>query len=320
MLVACGFLFGAACTGGSDPSGNGDDTPAAPEPATLCVASACGEKTVLLTVPDAENLLFSSDGRLFVSGGTNVYEVHRDGADGYAMTPLYDGSCNFTGLAIVRGTLYANCFDGNLYAASLTAQPALRPIHALGLKAPNGLAPGPDGELYIVNGPLAVLPDPKIVRLKLDPADSLKVTEQVDWFHAGLLAPNGLQRHGRTIYVSNTGLGGLGEIRAVPIEDDGSAGTATQFASFLSVPDDFSFVGDSVLAAFFGTGQIALLGADGKLVAQTALLSFSFPSQVRYGQAPLFAPEDLLVTEKGLLFDNNSPIGNRLSVFRRKTP
>src|SRR3546814_15123216 len=98
----------------------------------------------------------------------------------YTATALYDGSCNFTGMAIVGEALYAACFDGQLYAAQLDAHPALRPIHDLGLGAPNGLAAGPDGTLFISNGPLATtaLPNPKIVRLTLDPNDPFSVTEQ----------------------------------------------------------------------------------------------------------------------------------------------
>lgn len=315
-LLACGFFFVAAC----DDSRHSavDETPV--DPAALCVDSRCGEKTVLLTVPSAENILFADDGRLFVSGGTNVFEITRDG-DAYAATPLYEGSCNFTGLAIVGDVLYANCFDGRLYAARIDAHPSLQPIHDLDLAAPNGLAAGPDGALYLANGPLptAALPDPKIVRVTLDPADPFSVTGQSDWTRAGLLAPNGLQIHDGAVYVSNSGLGGLGEIRRYPIGADGSAGDGTQFASLLTVPDDFSFVGDAVLAAYFATGQIALIGADGAVQSTTALLSFSFPSQVKHGRPPLFANDDLLVTEKGLLGDNVSPIGNRLSVFRRKT-
>jgi len=314
-LAACGFLFGlAACNSSSELH----NEPAV-DPATLCVSNDCGEKIALLTIPDAENIRFSDDGRLFVSGGSNVYEITRDG-DGYAATPLYDGSCNFTGLAIVRDTLYANCFDGRLYAAPLAAQPRLQPVHDLGLAAPNGLTDGPDGELYLVNGPLATnaLPDPKIVRLTLDADDPLKVVAQDDWLTRGLLAPNGLQRHGRTLYVSTTTLSSLGEIRAIPIQDDGSAGTATTFARFPSMPDDFSFVGDAVLAAYYLTGQIALHDADGALLAKTSAGSFSFPSQVRLGRPPLFEAGDILVTEKGILGEHNSKIGNRLSVFRRR--
>ncbi|MES0872553.1 SMP-30/gluconolactonase/LRE family protein [Sinimarinibacterium thermocellulolyticum] len=287
------------------------------DPASLCVDDACGSKTVLLTVPDAENILFTDDGRLFVSGGTNVFEIVRDG-DGYRAFAIHDGSCNFTGLAQRGEVLYANCFDGRLYAARLTAAPLLQAIHDLGLAAPNGLVDGPDGELYLVNGPLATTapPDPKIVRLRLDPSDPFKVVEQTDWFSDGLLGPNGIQRRGRTLYVSNSAPTGLGEIRSVEIAADGSAGASRQVLSFFGLPDDFSLVGEHLLVPSFSGGFIALYAPDGRLLQRTGSGRFSFPSQARIGRAPLFAPTDILVTEKGILGDTGSSVGNVLSVFR----
>jgi hypothetical protein len=288
------------------------------DPASLCVSSDCGSVVEQLTIPDAENILFSDDGRLFVSGGLNVYEISRDNGalSAYA---LYEGSCNFTGLAIIGDVLYANCFDGQLYAARLSAVPTLQPIHMLGLAAPNGLVAGPEHDLYLVNGPVATtaLPDPKIVRLQLDPGDPFSILEQTDWFSAGLLGPNGLQRSGRTLYVSNTGLGGLGEIRTVEIKADNTAGASGQLTSFLSVPDDFSLIDGYVLSSWYLSGQIVLIDPQGTVVANTDLGSFSFPSQVRVGRTPLFAADDLLVTEKGIIGDTGSTTGNVLSVFRR---
>ncbi|MFA5939351.1 MAG: hypothetical protein WC809_08345 [Sinimarinibacterium sp.] len=307
-------LLLAAC--GNNHDGDPGSTPL--DPATLCVSSTCGSKTALLTIPDAENILFTPSGRLFVSGGTNVFEVVAAAGGGYEALAIYDGSCNFTGLALRGNVLYANCFDGQLYAARLTAAPALAPIHALDLAAPNGLVDGPDGELYLVNGPLATsaLPDPKIVRLRFDPADPFKVTEQIDWFSDGLLGPNGIQRRGRTLYVSNTGPGVLGEIRSVEIGADGAPGASAQFASFDSIPDDFSVIGDYLLTSWYSNGQIALIGPDGSVVQNTDPSSFDSPSQVRAGQPPLFEPTDLLVTEKGVIGESSSGNGDRLSVFR----
>ncbi|MDP9142804.1 MAG: hypothetical protein M3O62_18690 [Pseudomonadota bacterium] len=289
-----------------------------PDPATLCVSNSCGSKTVLLTIPDAENLIFTNSGRLFVSGGTNVFEISKDSAGAYLATAILDGTTNFTGLATIGNVLYANAFDGQLYATELTSQPQLRAIHDYGLAAPNGLVAGPDGELYATNGPLATnaLPDPQIVRIDLDPDDPFKVTNQTTWFTAGLLGPNGIQRRGRTLYVSNTGLGGLAEIRTVEINTDGSAGASAQLLSFIGLPDDFSLVDDHLLVANFLTGEVMLYDGSGQRLQSTALLGFSFPSMVRTGQPPLFANTDILVTEKGILGDNVTPIGNVLSVFR----
>lgn len=304
----------AACEDSPDPA-------AADATSALCVASACGSKTVLLSIPDAENLLFTPAGRLFVSGGVNVYEVSR-AADGYRAAPLLNGSCNFTGLALRGEVLYANCFDGQLYAARLSAQPQLQAIHALGLASPNGLAAGPDGELYVVNGPLATsaLPAPKIVRLRLDANDPLRVVEQTDWLtlNVALSQPNGVQVKGRRLYFSESSAPTQGRIQTVAINADGSPGTPQLFASFNSLPDDFSLTATGLLAAYFSTGQIALYDAEGQLVSTTDANSFASPSQLRQGQPPLFATSDILVTEKGVLGDTSSPVGNVLSVFRAR--
>lgn len=293
-----------------------------PSPATsLCVESACGVKTHLVTIPDAENLLFTPSGRLFVSGGTNVFEIGRQGEQ-YTATPLLDGSCNFTGLALRGEVLYANCFDGQLYAAQLTAQPKLAPIHALGLTAPNGLATGPDGELYVVNGPLSTtgLPDPKIVRLRLDAQNPMQVVDQQDWLALNplLSQPNGVQVRGRTLYFSESSAPTLGRLQRVAIGADGQAGTPTTVLSFDSLPDDFSFAGEGFLTAYYSGGQIALYDAAGALISASDANSFESPSQVRRGQPPLFSDTDLLITEKGVIGEQQSTNGNVLSLFRRR--
>jgi len=302
----------AACTDSPDP--------VAVTPASLCVASSCGSKTRLVTIPDAENLLFTPNGRLFVSGGTNVFEIGKSGSV-FTATPLLEGSCNFTGLALRGEVLYANCLDGQLYAARLTAQPRLAAIHRYGLASPNGLAAGPDGELYAVNGPLATsaLPDPKIVRLRFDPIDPLRVTEQSIWLALDplLSQPNGVQVQGRTLYFSESSAPTQGRITTVDIQADGRPGTPQVLTSFNSLPDDFSLSGGLLLASYFSSGQIGLFNASGALVSTTDPMSFDSPSQVRLGQPPLFAPTDVLVTEKGLIGENESTNGNVLSVFRR---
>ena len=315
LLVACG-------QGGSDQAGL---PPPAQAPAfdlsTLCVSSACGSKAQLLDIPGAENSLFTPDGRLFVSGSENVYEITRD-ATGWHAAPLLAGSVNFGGLAQLGDVLYANGFDGQLYAARLTARPELAPIHPLGLAAPNGLSTGPDGELYIVNGPLGSnLPDPKIVQLRLDPTNPMHVQKQTDWLTTGPLTfPNGIQRRGRTLYftVSETLNVTFGAVHSVEILADGSAGAPHEVGSFDAIADDFGLAGDGFLIAYYGNGQIALMGADGGILDSTDPLSFENPSSVKLGRPPPFAPDELVVTEKGVVGLPPTPgYGSKLSVFAR---
>jgi len=314
-------LLLTACGHGSTSVSPGNESPPATTPEALCVTTDCGTKTVLLDIPGAENTLFTPEGRLFVSGSENVYEITRDDA-GWRAVPLSATAGNFTGLAQIGNVLYANCFDGQLYAATLSALPQLMPVHALGLSAPNGLASGPDGELYVVNGPLSpsALPDPKIVRLRLEPGNPLAVSEQIDWLATGdLTFPNGIQRHGRTLYYTQSDTLGIapGVLQSVEIQIDGSAGTPQVIGYYDTLLDDFGLAGESFLLTDYAGGRLALMNAAGDIEQESLPASFDNPSSVKLGRPPLFAAGELVITEKGVVGLPPTPgYGNVLSVLR----
>ena len=321
--LALGVGLLAAC---SDSSSNNGGESTAVNPATLCLAASCGTKDPILDIPSAENMLFSPDGRFFVSGGENVYEITHPAA-GWTATPLSPTACNFTGLALRGNLLYANCFDGQLYAARIDVPaPSFAAIHDMGLGAPNGLVAGPSGELYVVNGPLATsaLPDPKIVRLKFG-GDPMVVTDQSDWLALPAFVdfPNGIQRDGNTLYFSQSSTlpVSLGAIKKVQIQADGSPGPVIAFAALPNLPDDFTLSFGYAVVALYASSQIALIDPSGATLATSSLLSFNNPSSVKLGRPPLFAPGDIIVTEKGVIGLPPTPgYGNVLSVFRRNPP
>ncbi len=318
LLVACSSADDL--TGGI--SGSGPKITAA----DLCVSTDCGERTVLLDLPGAENLTFADDGRLFVSGGQGLFEIHKQADGRFRAEPISTEAAGFTGLAVRGSHLYAASGDGRLWGGALTATPQITPIHTMsGMCIANGTALGADGNLYVVDEPLSLcVPDPKIKRFVIDPQDPLKILKEEVWVQGsalGLLSvgvgntlrfPNGLQADGTRFYGTDGG-----SIYAVDLLADGSAGAVMPIYFNVDVHDDLGLIEGGVLLANFLTGRISLISREGKLLQATAPATFSFPSSVRVGRPPMFEPTDLVVTETGLLLDQNLPI-DHLSVFRRR--
>ena len=325
-----------ACGSGGDSDDAQDNTASAStvRTADLCVNNNCGEAIKLLAIPDAENLLFGPDGRLFVSGGQNVYEIKKAADGSFSAIPLYAQQCGFTGLAIRNNILYAVGCANQLLAAALTEQPALEPVYAFtGMCIANGATFGPDGRLYVVDEPLisqaqpqnCIPGDPKIVRLTLDPSDPFAVSNQEVWVQGsptGLLflgvdnvlrLPNGLVRDGNTFYGTDGG-----SVFSVELLPDGSAGEVMPLFFEPTAHDDLGLGGvDGLLVSDFFKGRILLLSRQGNLLQETMPLTFTAVSSVRLGQPPMFAPTDILVTDKGVIGDNNLPI-DFLTLFRRR--
>jgi hypothetical protein len=317
MLSACGGDDAGSSGGGSTQSA-GTEVAAT----QACFENACAEITPLVDIPDAENLIFSADGRLFVSGGTNVFEITKSGTT-FAAAPLAAQDCNFTGLTIARSTLYANCGDGSLWAGSLSTRPMSikRIFQMTGVALANGLVDGPDGRsLYLADGPLPTssLPSPKLVKLTLDATDPMTVLTQATWLDLAGRFPNGVQRKGNFVYFTESQLPNLGQLSAVQIRTDGSAGTVSRIASLSTIPDDFSILADGFAVTYFVTGQVVRLGLGGQVVSQFSEGTFTTgTSQARQGVPPMFSATDLLVTEKGLLGESFTPIGNRLTLVKK---
>lgn len=324
LLVACSLSSPDQPKAQASAAGGKRHDPATDE---LCVANACGEKVLVADIADAENLVFASNGRLFVSGGQNVYEITEPREGVFEKRALSAEGCNFTGLTIARGHLYASCSDGRFFAAPLNKQVPLTEIYRFtGMCIPNGTAAGPDGRIYVVDEPLNCQEaDPKIVALTLDPDDPMRVLQQDTWIQGsptgGLFLgldttfrfPNGLIRDGHTFYGTDGG-----SIYSVSVGDDGAAGAVTPLYFEPTEHDDLGLGGpDGLLVTDFFKGRIFLLSRSGELLQQTDPGTFYEPTSVRLGQPPMFDAGDILVTDKGVITEMNLPI-DHLWLFRRK--
>lgn len=298
------------------------------ERSELCVSADCGEALPLLRIPDAENLLFLDDGRLIVSGGRNVYEITGSLAAGFEARALSEQDCGFTGLAAGYGHLYAVCGESRLFVAPLDAALALQPVFEFADACiPNGTVFGPDGHLYVVDEPLnPACGDelPKIMRLRIDPAQPTVIQAQETWLAGSTLGglafgtdtvlrfPNGLAVDGHRFWSTDGG-----SVFYVDLQADGSAGDVVPVFFEPTAHDDLSITDGTLLVTDFFGGRILQLAPDGRLLQATAEGTFASPSAVMRGQPPLFSRDDILVTEKGVLQDPDGPVGNLLTLFRR---
>lgn len=317
MLVA---LVLAGCNS-SDSTSNGNTRDDGDSQArSLCLSNTCGRKTVLATMPGAEYLHFTPEGRLFASSDLNVFEVTRSGDD-WITTPIGVMDCGFAGLEQRGNVLYANGCN-QLFATELNDSPVLQPIHSYdGFQLANGLTSDPDGNLYAVNGPIASsgLVDAKVARLRFNPSNPFEVIEETVWAAEGLEFPNGIDYFDGNMYISDSSVTQVqpGSVKIIPLNEDGSSGTIETLAIWPGILDDITVVdGAYILVSDYLTGMVGEISLDGDIVQTTLPLTFQNASSVLPGEPPMFNKTDVLVTEKGLLGDTFSPIGNQLSVFK----
>lgn len=258
-----------------------------------------GTKRNLAQMWGAENLLFTSAGKLLVTGDKGVFELKPKG-DGEVERITLIGeqkspSCAFGGITEARGTLYVNCygFDKSyLYAAPLSATPSFRAIATFSdIPVGNGLTSDAQGRLYIAD-----TWGHRIWRVTLG-SDPLTVASRSVWRSGqpwDLI--NGIAHHAGSIYWTN----GF-QIRRSPVE-----GTRDEVLVALGVFDDLSVDDAGILVTDPGNGWVSAYSLTGALLSNSKK-SFGGPSQVKraLGRAG-FEAETLIVTERS---------GNRVSAY-----
>ena len=295
VIIAISAVALSACKSSGGPY-------AASNAADQDICLDCGTPRQLVDLPQLENSLFSSNGRLFVSGQSNLYEIHRDGQDYRADTLLPDGS-GCSGLTEDKGTLYALCsgsggptdFSG-LYTMSLD-DPLATPefSYALtGMTLPNGIVATASG-LYVTDGPVAV--DPKIVHLVIDPTDPTRVLSQSTWLATLPDFPNGIVHTGTSLYVTHYRPGFGGQVTQVVINADGTPGAPENIAP-RGIMDDLTVVGDTLIVTDWQNGSLFQIDLEGNLLQETAANIFAQPSSVIIAGPPLFDQVSILVTER----------------------
>jgi hypothetical protein len=259
-------------------------------------------ETLVDGITSVENILFSSDGRLFATGDDGIFELTRDANGGFTKTNLRPGSgCKWGGMVELGDALYSNCYDGTdsfLYAGVLTAQPTLSAIYMMkGTAVANGLAADDNGDLYVTTTLQG-----SILRLKLAENDPFTVKSQETWLaNTGGGVPNGLKIVDDQLYYGDL-FGLLSQLSA-----NGKPRTPAPFVREFAWFDDLWVDGRGILVADYFFGAVRAYDTRGRALGNTALGVFTNPSAVLPADSRLgLGASDLIVTEKG---------ANRVSIF-----
>lgn len=294
---------------------------------------ACKSETTLVVdgIPDAENQFFTDDGRLFVSGGENVFEIVRRADGSYDKLDTVHDACLVEGVTHVGNHIYAVCSvtalpaygeayllageittpiptESDISASQVHPYITLQRIGTLQkLSIPNGLEAGADGSLYVSYSATG-----DIARIKL--ATPLQVDSIETWSSHRVAFVNGLEWGGDDLYFTGfKDTGATAIFGRMHRNDDGTAGPPQiLFERRNTVLDDITYYKGGLLITDYLNGSI-LFWQQNEPVQETAQQIFFAPTSIAIGRPPLFDNDLLLVTEKGIIFKNDTNGGDRLS-------
>lgn len=323
--------------------------------ASISLLSGCLEKDYVAKVGDAENILITAAGAVLVTGGNSVVGIVHDGSSLKATGSLIHDPGSCAGMAQSGDNIFVVCSkpytrfrnwtfvsgdDARLFHAKDAADPRDMTFRLIDhpepgegvldtMVVPNGMAFAPNGDLLIANYNL--LGQGSLGRVTLSYSGQSASIERFEqnWvsLNLGVGNANGVRVVGNQLYLSDNN-----RIRRLHFDANGDIPPSVQLPSGqwvsneapanevynagpLAIIDDIMpFCGGIALTSYVD-GQLIYVAENGD-VHKTAPGSFSFPSSLTTGKGPLFDDYTLLVTEKGVLQDTFSYIGNRLTAVR----
>jgi len=285
----------------------------------LLLASCGGDKTVLLKdVPDAENAAFSPDGRLFVTGNKNIYEIVKTKDGTFSKLSIYNEGYEFTGVAVRNGTLYAACRESKFFGEKKKlllagpiqpgGTPALEPIAEFpDAKLLNGMAFDAYGRLYLcdLGG--------KIWQVLFKDNAPTMVKENKLWYERELNAANGIAVVDNYVFVTeNNFLLMSSKVRRIKMMPDGSSDVSSVIMSRWSILDEITLYREGLLIADYSKGRLIYIDYNGHVLGETGSCTHCCASSAIPALPPMFKDDSLIVTEKGILKETCTGAGNKL--------
>lgn len=282
--------------------------------AALLLAGCNYEKKTVTKIPDAENILVASNGKLFVSGGSNIYQITKSGSS-YHKKELLDDNCNSTGLAEFNGWMFATCqrtkwFKKHHYLYVADTNQQVNQLTLLtklsGFSLPNGVAFDASGNLYITDTKFIGSGSVAKASVQWSNGRPTGISMNNDWLDAG--TPNGLAIANNQLFITD-----IGDVKRYDLVN-GQAQNETILHTEASVLDDLTPFCGGVIVTDFLKGKLFYVSANGEANEdlETGFESIKGASSVAISDGSVAPKGVILATSKGILGDKWTGIGNKL--------
>ena len=285
--------------------------------------SGCFEKSKIVDVPDAENQLITTDGRYFVTGANGIYEVVK--TDSGFTKKQFGPDCTYSGIAQYKNYLLANCTEpklinaqkimvyGKLESGALPEMNTLADLSELSI--PNGLTIKAEGEILIANS--NYFGAGSISRLMIEETDEglLERSLEVNYLDAkhNVNGANGVRVLGDTLYFTDFDPSTIrSRIGRLTFNDAGEPGEVEILRDEVSILDDLWPMCEGIVVADYLGGRLIYINNQGEEYTSSKY-EFSGTSSVIPAVNAFGSENQLLITEKGILLETQSRIGNQVT-------
>ncbi len=294
----------------------------------LLFLSGCLTKEKINNLAEAENQIITDDGRHFFTSSSGIAELHYE--YGRRQLSFIETDCDaLNGIESIGDWLIAVCADSKLIKPKhrlikidlsninpATNKPSVSTLFELtDIALPNGLALTPNKDAVLIAN-YNLLGRGFISRLELDHySNSLKAgnfdLKFLNHQH-GIASANGLKFSNGDLYVSDFKITSASSriVKIRFIADEYFDHQVIYSAN--TVLDDLLPTCDGVLVSDYLLGRLIFISNSGK-VSKSSLQQFPGITSMVWGQTPLFPDNTLVITERGILNDPYTLIGNQIS-------
>ncbi len=288
------------------------------------ILQGCLNKEKLSDMPEAENQVITEDGRHFVTSGKGLAEITQ--SNGTLSLDYIDAGCDaYNGIVSFDDRLIVVCADSALINARHTlisaqletgVKPEMSELMVLdNMSLPNGMTLTPENDALLI-ADYVLLGRGKVSKFDLSINDNVLSAQLNDLnflnIEQNIYSPNGLKFSGNDLYLTDFDYTSISS-RVVKVSFlDGAYLDTDVLYSKTTILDDLLPTCGGVLTGDFLNGRLVFINSEGE-VFRSDYQEFPGLSSMVWGQAPLFDANTLVITERGIIQDSISSIGNQIS-------